>query len=64
MMDGSLVYIDALAVNGSGRLDKTMDRFRVGLTTERSDMIYSQVWDITSTKVQLDFCPETTELCW
>jgi hypothetical protein len=66
-LDGSNLYCYAissplllrslrtLAVNRNGRLPKTKDRFRFRLTTQRPDMIYRQVWDITSTKVQLDF---------
>jgi hypothetical protein len=34
---------------------ETFRKTRVGLTTKRPDMIYRQVWDTTSTKVQLNF---------
>jgi len=32
-------------VHGNGRLPETMDRFRIGFTTERPDMIYRQGYD-------------------
>jgi hypothetical protein len=45
-MDGSLVYIDVLAVNGDGKLPRIIDRYKLSITTKRPDMTYQQMWDI------------------
>lgn len=40
IIDGSLVYIDTLAMNGDGRLLKDIDNSRYLITVERPYLIY------------------------
>lgn len=56
-MDGSLVYISTLAINGNGRLPESMDIYKTPLRTERPNFILRTEWDTMPTKIQLELEP-------
>lgn len=53
LMDGSLVYIDTLAMNGIGSIPMEVDRSSCPLVTERPMFIYRRSWDRMPTKTEL-----------
>ena len=57
LMDGTMVYIDTLAVNGTVSLPANMEAYRCNITSERPMLIYRTIWDTMPTKFQLEMEP-------
>ncbi len=57
MMDGTLVYIDTLAMNSDGKLPKSMNQSVCPVAGERPPFIYRKSWDMLPSKIQLDLEP-------
>jgi hypothetical protein len=61
MMNGDLVYIDVLAMNGVGKLPETMNKHRVTPTTEWPNMIHREFWDHMPSKIRLELEPTPSD---
>ncbi|KAL9122248.1 MAG: hypothetical protein Q9187_001200 [Circinaria calcarea] len=57
MMNGDMVYIDILAMNGIGKLPETMNKHRVMSTTEWPNMIFRESWDRMPSRIRLELEP-------
>ncbi|KAK0930067.1 hypothetical protein LTR29_016816 [Friedmanniomyces endolithicus] len=61
MVDGTMIYIDTLAMDGVGRLPKSMDKSICPIKTEKPHFIYRTVWDRMPTKIELEFEPTPSD---
>lgn len=57
LTDGTLVYINALAMNGNARLPESMHSSTFRTSVEKPQFIYREVMDTIPTKLQLELEP-------